>query len=533
MKIKSLLCLLLFVVVCGTSAVLPTSAVQTTECEYCRRIHPKIHTSKDGNYKYILLDDIDSTEKSQYESTNNICVIEYMGNTTSNFTFASNVDGYTVTHIGEIYCSSLVGTTEKSRVPFFSYNPKNLIIPKSITSFNSISTNGGSEYTEWHFNNEYSGKKYYDDSYFPYKYVPKSITVESGNTAFKVADNALYSKDMTILYKYWGDDKVFSVPNSVKVITRYALAYSPVEEVRLPKGLKYIAPDAFYASSIKNIEIPSGVKEIMERSFKNCEKLDSIVFAEGVQYIKAYAFMNCLALKTLELPQSITSTEYNAFKNCKIEKYIAHGDYIPEDKIFETCDIYIAYRIPKKVVSLSYSPSGIKTTSLKVNWLTQGGVNGYRVYIKKSGEKKYTRVTTLKGCRKCTYTITGLKSGTKYYIKVRAYKLANGKKQFGEYSDVLTVNTKLKTPTVKLIAKKKSFSFKYSKVSGAQGFLIRYKTGNGKWKYKSYTTTKSVTVTIKKLKSGKKYEFQLRAVRKIGKVVVNSNWTDKRIIKVK
>ncbi len=521
------------VMLVGNSTIIfPTFAAKPVKCDFCLKIHPKTHVSLDGKYKYVLIDEIDPDEKIQYNSSNNACIVEYTGPASTNFTFPNEVDGYTVTQLGEVYCSN---SSESSRNTFFNSRPQIYIIPKSIESFASLSVSANRDDDTWHENEiyDYGSNKNYTDSYFPVKNQVKKIIVESGNTAFTVVGDALYSKDMTTLYKYWGNDKSFEIPNTVKIIARYAFAYSPIEYVKLPKNLKFISPDAFFGSELESVNIPKKVTQINERCFKNCKSLKDIKLSEGLQLIKAYAFMNCTGLEVLEMPESVNSADYNAFKNCKIKRYIAHGDYIPEDKIFETCDIYTAYKIPKKVESLSYPPSGIKTTSLKVSWETQGGVNGYRVYIKKSGDKKYTRVTTLKGSRQHYYTIKGLKSGTKYYIKVRAYRTVDGKKQFGEYSNVLTMYTRLKTPTVKVIAKQKSFSVKYSKVSRAHGFQMRYKTSNGKWKYKNYTTAKSTAKTIRNLKSGKKYQVQLRAVRKIGNKKVYSKWTTEKIIKIK
>lgn len=60
------------------------------------------------------------------------------------------------------------------------------------------------------------------------------------------------------------------------------------------------------------------------------------------------------------------------------------------------------------------------------------------------------------------------------------------------------------TPELNLTAGKKRFKVKYTAVANAVGFQIRYKI-KGKWSVKPFNTTKSVTKTIKKLKSGKKY----------------------------
>ena len=92
-----------------------------------------------------------------------------------------------------------------------------------------------------------------------------------------------------------------------------------------------------------------------------------------------------------------------------------------------------------------------------------------------------------------------------------------------------TTITKLKlgTPTVK--AGKKRITVKYKAVSGATGFQIRYKKAKGKWVIKKYKGNKSCSKVFKKLKRGKKYSVQIRAV----KGSTYSDWSKIKIVKVK
>ena len=63
-------------------------------------------------------------------------------------------------------------------------------------------------------------------------------------------------------------------------------------------------------------------------------------------------------------------------------------------------------------------------------------VSGYQIVC--ATDKKFT-----KNVKKVTVsasalskTVTGLKQGKTYYVKVRAYKTVNGKKIYGQYSSV-------------------------------------------------------------------------------------------------
>ena len=91
---------------------------------------------------------------------------------------------------------------------------------------------------------------------------------------------------------------------------------------------------------------------------------------------------------------------------------------------------------------------------------------------------------------------------------------------------------KLATPKFSVTAGKKLFKVKYTKVTGATGFQLRYKL-NGSWTTKNFDTKKSVTKTINKLKKGKKYTVQIRAYVKSGKKIAYSDWTKTQKVKTK
>ncbi|MBR1752455.1 MAG: leucine-rich repeat protein [Ruminococcus sp.] len=97
---------------------------------------------------------------------------------------------------------------------------------------------------------------------------------------------------------------------------------------------------------------------------------------------------------------------------------------------------------PKKTsVKKATSP---KTGQLKITYKKVKGVTGYQVTY--STSKKFTKSTTktatLNGVSKLSKTIKKLKSGKKYYLKVRAYKTVSGKKYYSKYTAVKSVKVK-------------------------------------------------------------------------------------------
>lgn len=96
-------------------------------------------------------------------------------------------------------------------------------------------------------------------------------------------------------------------------------------------------------------------------------------------------------------------------------------------------------------VTLMKAPS-VKLTAgknqVKVSWKKIKGTAGYEVYMSTKETKGFKRKATLTKSKNISRTIKKLKSGGKYYFKVRAYKKINGKKVFGDFSKVRGISAK-------------------------------------------------------------------------------------------
>lgn len=87
--------------------------------------------------------------------------------------------------------------------------------------------------------------------------------------------------------------------------------------------------------------------------------------------------------------------------------------------------------IPKKA-GISDIHSGKK--SIKFTWGRVGNCDGYQIQYSTSKTFKSAKSVTIKSNKTVTKNITGLKSGKKYYIRIRAYKIVDGKKIYGEWN---------------------------------------------------------------------------------------------------
>lgn len=95
------------------------------------------------------------------------------------------------------------------------------------------------------------------------------------------------------------------------------------------------------------------------------------------------------------------------------------------------------YIKPTQVKNVKYK--GRSTTYVNFKWDACTGATGYEIYRATSKTGKYTKVATISST---SYKNTKLKSKTKYYYKIRAYKVVGNTKLYGAYSSIYTISTK-------------------------------------------------------------------------------------------
>ena len=90
------------------------------------------------------------------------------------------------------------------------------------------------------------------------------------------------------------------------------------------------------------------------------------------------------------------------------------------------------FNIVPKNVGISEVTS--KKKQIKFTWGRVKNCSGYQVQYSTSKSFKSAKTVTVKNQKTCSATLKKLKSGKKYYIRVRAYKTVNGKKIYGNWS---------------------------------------------------------------------------------------------------
>ena len=151
---------------------------------------------------------------------------------------------------------------------------------------------------------------------------------------------------------------------------------------------------------------------------------------------KKYECVKTLNQKTTSY--TISNLSVGSSYKFKIRTYLTksgktyYGDYTSE---------LATATLPSKV-TIYYPSAGSKKMTVK--WRKVSAGTGYEIKYSTSSSFKSskTETTRIEGKSKTSKTISKLKKGTKYYIKVRAYKTVNGKRYYGSYSSVRTVRVR-------------------------------------------------------------------------------------------
>ncbi len=245
---------------------------------------------------------------------------------------------------------------------------------------------------------------------------------------------------------------------------------------------------AFYRKQLTSAIIPNSVKSIGETAFEYCSNLTSVTIGNNVISIGSSAFDYCTSLIDITIPNSVKSIENSTFSNCESLTSVIIGSNVASIGFgaFFNCESLTSIIIPKNVIS----------------------INDLAFY----------------GCNKLTI---------KCYNGSYAQKYAVGNKINYILLDKVAITKPAKVKSVKLTAKKKKLNVKWKKISGATGYEVMYAKNNKFTKVKKTVKVKKNKVTLKRLKSKKKYFVKVRAYKKANGSTSYGKWSKTVKVKVK
>ena len=202
-------------------------------------------------------------------------------------------------------------------------------------------------------------------------------------------------------------------------------------------------------------------------TFYNCSNLEEVYFSKTINYVSENAFDKCDVKTAYIAGDGITFDKLNdgIYNAEKVYNYVLDMSKI---NVYTTADSQESssqsnvptveiigineYQEKKDTGSNNGKEENIefkkfvlkgKKKALVVTWKAVKNVTGYQIQISTNKKfKKNKKIITVAKKKATKKTVKKLKSKKKYYVRVRAYKVINGKKVYGKWSKVKTVTTK-------------------------------------------------------------------------------------------
>ena len=360
----------------------------------------------------------------------------------------------------------------------------NITIPDSVTKIGSSAFSGCSSLT--------------------------AIDVEVGNNNYTSVNGFLFNKGKTelICYPAGKTDKSYNIPNSVT-----SIGYSAFID----------------CTSITSITIPDSVTSIDSSAFGGCSSLKSITIPNSVTSIGYYAFYGCTSLTSVTIPKSVTGiddwafgyyydNDYKKINNFKIYCYSGTaGEQYAKGNGF---DYVLLDKLPTLAKITGVKLGGRAADALRINWTKNANADGYIVEMYQGN--KWVRIAKITSNNTTTFRKAGLKAGTAYKFRVRAYKMSGKTAVYSAYSNELAART---NPSVMKGAKlggraADALRINWTKNASADGYIVEMYQGN-KWVRVGKITNNSTTTFRKAgLKASTVYKFRVRAYKMSGKTAL-------------
>lgn len=219
-----------------------------------------------------------------------------------------------------------------------------------------------------------------------------------------------------IITSYLGNESYLEIPEvissglisgTVREIFGFSYTNSLIS-VTIPNTAELIRISAFeYCPNLEKITIPPSVKEIRELAFRGCDKLT--IYGYTNTTAEAYAKENNIPFESIGVYTEPTTSPTTETPNKTI-----NPTHTPTTKTTPT--IKTKKAVIKKVIAT-------KKKTLKITWKKVSGAKGYEINLATNRKfNKNKRTIKVKKGTSTSKVIKNLKSGKRYYVKLRAYK---------------------------------------------------------------------------------------------------------------
>ena len=169
---------------------------------------------------------------------------------------------------------------------------------------------------------------------------------------------------------------------------------------------------------------------------------------------------------------------------------------------------------------------------LRLNWNTASGAEGY--IIEKYESNTWKRIARLEGGKTATYRAEGLKAGTSYQFRMKAFGFDGSTAIYSEYQEVTGKTDAASTSTVTVGAMTgvkiggradNALRLNWNKNASAAGYIIE-QNQNGTWtRIARIGQNSTTTYRVEKLSAGRTYQFRIQGFGFQGSTPVYGNFT--------
>ncbi|MGN0294343.1 MAG: GH25 family lysozyme [Lachnospiraceae bacterium] len=169
--------------------------------------------------------------------------------------------------------------------------------------------------------------------------------------------------------------------------------------------------------------------------------------------------------------------------------------------------------------------------NVQLSWRTVVGTEGYEIE-RSTDQKTWSDLVTLDAAAALCYIDRTTVPDQTYYYRIRTYYTKDGKKQYGSWSDTISVSTRLGTPALKSAQATSAGSVKaaWNSVPKAEGYLVYRRESGGSWDMENpVKKTSSTSFTDKTVEAEKTYYYTVRAYHTLDDELHYSDYNEKGI----
>ena len=244
----------------------------------------------------------------------------------------------------------------------------------------------------------------------------------------------------------WNDDQLFEGDGS---FFGSKLGFSFFDKIVINKGVTYIGCYMFAMIEAKSVIIADGVT-IGNDAFAYSD-IDWIDLGGSLKTIPLGCFYES-NIGSIFIPKTVKTIKQYAFEknddseNGKISNVYYNGTKAQWNKVKKQSKNSLLYKAKMYYITTPATALTKLTKykkAFKATWKKKSGINGYQIqYALNSKFTKSVKLSTVTGKNTNSKKISKLKAKRTYYVRVRTYKIVNGKTYYSSWSKTKKVKTK-------------------------------------------------------------------------------------------